>query len=175
MEDEPDFPIVVKLINGGLEKLSYLYGTNSHPKFREDHSLSNIYVRICRGNNHQRYCANYSSENVGKGSSNPQGLLIESSDEQYYDEYGLLIKRTHIDFVFTEVQGNGFGTKLIEDCISRAKARGDDVITLNVKKKNDAMNLYESLGFVYNMCEGFGQISMCYFLNPDIGAPFESD
>jgi ribosomal protein S18 acetylase RimI-like enzyme len=70
------------------------------------------------------------------------GLLIEGFDHKDGN-------RTTINWVMAGEKGKGIGTKLILDCLERARTEGKDNVTLGVSTKNvDARRLYEKLGFV---------------------------
>lgn len=75
----------------------------------------------------------------------PKNPLSDSSEKSF----GLSLV-----MVTPSARGNGIGTKLIEECLSRAEQHGATEVLLEVYIPNPAKKLYESIGFKeWHTCE----------------------
>ncbi|MBT3865812.1 GNAT family N-acetyltransferase [Candidatus Woesearchaeota archaeon] len=126
-------PDYVAMFHKALRDVRHLY--DESPLERSKNKYTEEYIERNLGTNSKnRFVAHFTDESL-------DGLLIEGFDS-------LNGERTTIDWVIAEVKSRGIGTRLIKDCIARAKVENKDMVALSVSKKNiEARRLYEKLGF----------------------------
>jgi diamine N-acetyltransferase len=84
-----------------------------------------------------------------------QEFILLQSDNRYegyasYSEYRPEKEywKIHKLYVRPQQQGKGFGKKLLEEIIARARKAGISAIMLNVNRQNPALEFYKKQGFV---------------------------
>lgn len=90
------------------------------------------------------------------------GILIEGFNN-------LQGARTTINWVVAKQKRRGIGTKLILNCLDRARIEEKDMVALGVSKDNTAaIKLYERLGFVHGGDYDDGKMEvMGYFFDEE--------
>jgi diamine N-acetyltransferase len=88
----------------------------------------------------------------------------ESAGFASYNHQEAAIFRLNKLYILPELQGKGAGRFLLDEVIHRAKARGGQVLELNVNRHNPALSFYHHLGFTIFREENI-DIGNGYFMN----------
>lgn len=122
----------------------------------------------------------YSTESIEKQMAdlNHCYLLVKDEDEYIgYLSYEINYKqqsltKIHKIYVLPRYQGKGVGKYLIQKALMIAKEHHNNVLTLNVKRDNKAIQFYESQGFEIAGTEdidiGDGYLMQDYVMNKKI-------
>ncbi len=141
-KDEELVDLYVTILNKGLDDIEHMYVGDTIAKARKRYTSEYILSNLGE-NGKERYMGHFTNDCL-------DGILIESP----YDKEvpGLTKQRTDIEWVVAYKSGQKIGRRLIEDCIGRARHRGDDAVALVVSADNEkAVALYKKLEFIENM------------------------
>lgn len=133
LNDRIWIPEYSRIFNDGLDSVSNLYEGTVIENARRKYTSEFIHDHLVP-NDENRFIGHFTGNEL-------DGILIEGFDEMN----GI---RTSIDWIIADKKGRGIGTRLISDCLARAKNEKKDMVALMVSNKNKrARELYTSLGF----------------------------
>lgn len=157
-KDAVFLPQYVQILRTGLDKIAQV---DERSKIDETVALytEEYLQRFLQANQENRLVGHFDGKSL-------DGILIEGKNTIDFDQLGIKDNITLIKWIVSQQSGNGIGSELLQDCITRAKYENKDAVALSVAERNqNARRIYQKYNFQENGNEN-GMIGMYYYLNP---------